>query len=73
MSEDPVVIVAAKRTAIGTFGGGLSTVEAPRLGQAVVEAILNDAGVAASDVDEVIMGQVLAAGSGQNPARQTST
>ena len=73
MNEDPVVIVAAKRTAIGTFGGGLSTVEAPRLGQAVVEAILNDAGVAASDVDEVIMGQVLAAGSGQNPARQTST
>ena len=36
MSEDPVVIVAAKRTAIGTFGGGLSTVEAPRLGQVVI-------------------------------------
>ncbi len=70
--EDPVVIVAAKRTAIGTFGGGLSSVTASRLGEAVIRSVLSDAKLSSSDVDEVIMGQVLTAGCGQNPARQAA-
>lgn len=70
--SDPVVIVAAKRTAIGVLGGGLSSVPAPKLGQVVIENLLEETGVAASDVDEVLLGQVLTAGSGQNPARQTA-
>ncbi len=70
--EDPVVIVAAKRTAIGTLGGGLSTVPASKLGACVLESVINDSGLKADDVDDVIMGQVLTAGCGQNPARQTA-
>ena len=69
MSE-PVVIVAAKRTAIGTLGGGLSTVAASDLGARVIGAVLEESGVDAKDVGEVLMGQVLTAGCGQNPARQ---
>jgi len=72
MSKDSVVIVAAKRTAIGSFGGGLSSLPAAKIGQAVIEDVLAETGVAARDVDEVILGQVLAAGAGQNPARQTA-
>ncbi len=72
MSTDPVVIVAAKRTAIGTFGGTISGVPAAVLGQHVIEAVLSNAGIKAEDVDEVLMGQVLAAGVGQNPARQAA-
>lgn len=70
--EDPVVIVAAKRTAIGTFGGGLSTVPASRLGEAVIRAVLEDSKVSADDVCDVLMGHVLTAGCGQNPARQAA-
>lgn len=69
---DPVVIVAAKRTAIGAFAGGLSSVSAPDLGTVVITAALADAHVDAKDVDDVILGQVLTAGAGQNPARQTA-
>ena len=69
---DPVVIVAAKRTAIGNLGGGLSSLPAHELGARVIEAVLEQSGVAAADVDEVILGQVLAAGVGQNPARQAA-
>ena len=65
-----VVIVAAKRTAIGNFGGGLSGLVAPELGAAVIKALLEDTGVKA--VDEVILGEVLTAGVGQNPARQAA-
>ncbi|MEP3563384.1 MAG: acetyl-CoA C-acetyltransferase, partial [Marinobacter sp.] len=64
-----VVIVAAKRTAIGSFGGGLSSVRADQLGAAVIKALMEDTGVAGEQVNEVILGQVLTAGSGQNPAR----
>ena len=67
--NDPIVIVAAKRTPIGNLGGGLSSVSADELGSLIIREVLSDAGVAASDVDEVVMGQVLTAGSGQNPAR----
>ncbi len=72
MSSDPVVIVAAKRTAIGAFGGSISTVPAAQLGQSVIEAVLSNSGIKAEDVDEVLMGQVLTAGVGQNPARQAA-
>ncbi|MCB9964229.1 MAG: acetyl-CoA C-acetyltransferase [Rhodospirillales bacterium] len=71
MSEkDPVVIVAAKRTAIGNFNGGLSSLPAHKLGAQVIKALLQETGVAAEDVDDVLLGQVLTAGQGQNPARQ---
>jgi acetyl-CoA C-acetyltransferase len=64
------VIVAAARTAIGKFGGSLAKTPAPELGAVVIKELLRRAGVAPEQVDEVILGQVLAAGSGQNPARQ---
>jgi acetyl-CoA C-acetyltransferase len=64
------VIVAATRTAIGKFGGSLAKTPAPDLGAVVIKELLRRAGLAPEQVDEVILGQVLAAGSGQNPARQ---
>ena len=67
-----VVIVAAKRTAVGSFGGGLSSLSADQLGSAVIKALLEETGVAADQVNEVVLGQVLTAGCGQNPARQAS-
>ncbi len=66
-----IVIVAAKRTAVGKFGGSLAKMAAPDLGAHVVKGLLAQAGIAGDAVSELIMGQVLAAGSGQNPARQT--
>lgn len=65
-----VVIVAARRTAIGNFGGSLAKISAPELGATVIRALLADTGVAPEQVSEVILGQVLTAGVGQNPARQ---
>ncbi len=70
--QDPIVIVSAKRTAIGTLGGGLSTLSAHELGRDIIKAVLLDSGVNADEVDDVIMGQVLTAGAGQNPARQAA-
>ena len=70
MSE--AVIVSAVRTPIGTFMGGLSGVPATRLGALVVEEALRRAGIGGGDVDEVLMGNVLSAGLGQNPARQAA-
>ena len=67
-----VVIVAAKRTAIGSFGGGLSSLRADQLGTAVIEAVMEETGVAGDQINEVILGQVLTAGCGQNPARQSA-
>lgn len=67
-----VVIVAATRTATGSFQGSLANIPAPELGAVVIRRLLEQSGVAAEQVDEVIFGQVLAAGSGQNPARQTA-
>jgi acetyl-CoA C-acetyltransferase len=66
-----VVIVSAARTGVGKFGGSLAKIAAPELGAAVIRAALQRAGVTGEQVSEVIMGQVLAAGSGQNPARQS--
>lgn len=67
-----VVIVSAKRTAIGSFLGSLSSLSAVELGKVAVTAALKEAGVSPADVDEVILGQVLTAANGQNPARQTA-
>lgn len=66
------VIVAALRTAIGSFGGSLANTPAHELGAAVIRALLARTGIDPATVDEVILGQVLAAGSGQNPARQAA-
>ncbi len=65
-----VVIASAARTAVGTFGGGLADVPAHDLGAKVLEAVVERAGVDKSEVSETILGQVLTAGQGQNPARQ---
>ncbi len=67
-----VVIVAAKRTPVGSFLGAFATVPAHELGRQAIAAALNEADVAPEDVSEVILGQVLTAGQGQNPARQAS-
>ena len=65
-----VVIVAAQRTAVGKFGGGLAKVAASALGAHVIKALLAKTGVNGEQISEVILGQVLTAGCGQNPARQ---
>ncbi|WP_166263895.1 acetyl-CoA C-acetyltransferase [Marinobacter caseinilyticus] len=67
-----VVIVSAKRTAIGAFGGALSSLRADQLGTAVIKALLDETGVSGDQVNEVVLGQVLTAGVGQNPARQSA-
>jgi acetyl-CoA C-acetyltransferase len=66
------VIVAGLRTAVGSFGGSLSQIPAPELGARVIAALLEKTGIDPGAIDEVILGQVLAAGSGQNPARQAA-
>ncbi|MEW8013897.1 MAG: acetyl-CoA C-acyltransferase [Candidatus Sedimenticola endophacoides] len=71
MSES-VVIVAAGRTAIGNFSGSLAGIKASDLGARVISGLLERCGVAPDQVDEVILGQVLTAGCGQNPARQAN-
>ncbi|OOG52001.1 acetyl-CoA C-acetyltransferase [Polaromonas sp. C04] len=67
---EDIVIVAATRTAVGKFGGTLAKTPAAELGAVVIKDILKRSGLAADQIGEVIMGQVLAAGAGQNPARQ---
>ena len=67
---EDIVIVAAARTAVGKFGGSLAKTPATELGATVIKALLERSGLPADAIGEVIMGQVLAAGVGQNPARQ---
>ena len=67
-----VVIVAATRTAIGAFQGSLASLSAADLGAAVIRSLLEQSGLNGAEVDEVILGQVLTAGCGQNPARQAA-
>jgi acetyl-CoA C-acetyltransferase len=67
-----VYILSAVRTPIGSFGGVLSTVPAPRLGAVAIKAAIERAGISSSDIDEVFMGNVLQAGLGQAPARQAA-
>jgi acetyl-CoA C-acetyltransferase len=69
---DDIVIVAAVRTPVGSFNGGFGSTPAHVLGEVALRAALERAGVAAEEVDEVILGQVLTAGQGQNPARQAA-
>src|SRR5712692_7067160 len=66
------VIVSSARTAIGSFGGALTDVPATELGRVVIESAIERAGIDPSDVEEVIMGNVLQAGVGMNPARQSA-
>ncbi|MDC3245562.1 acetyl-CoA C-acetyltransferase [Candidatus Pseudothioglobus singularis] len=70
--NNEIVIVSATRTALGSFGGSLSSIPAHKLGSAVITSLLEKTGVANDQIDEVILGQVLTAGSGQNPARQAA-
>ena len=67
---EDIVIVAAARTAVGKFGGSLAKIPATELGSIVLKSLLERSGLSADAVGEVILGQVLAAGVGQNPARQ---
>lgn len=71
-SSTSIVIASAARTPVGSFNGAFSHVPAHELGTVAIRAVLERAGVAAEDVNEVILGQVLSAGQGQNPARQAS-
>ena len=68
---EDIVIVSAARTAVGKFGGSLAKIPATDLGAAVIKAVAERSGLSPDLIGEVIMGQVLAAGVGQNPARQT--
>ena len=72
MSNDPVVIVSAQRTPIGSFQGVFSSVTAPLLGAAAIQGAVSAAGIAPDVVSDVIMGCVLPAGLGQAPARQAA-
>lgn len=72
MSSPSVVIASAARTAVGSFNGSFGNTPAHELGATVIQAVLERAGVDAADVNEVIMGQVLGAAQGQNPARQAA-
>ena len=67
-----VVIAAAARTPVGAFNGGLSTLSAAELGRVAIAEALKRAEVAPTEVSEVILGQILTAGAGQNPARQAA-
>ncbi len=67
-----IVIVSAARTPVGSFNGALASLPAHELGKIAIQAAVERAGISASDVDEVIMGQVLLAGAGQGPARQAA-
>jgi acetyl-CoA C-acetyltransferase len=72
MSQDTIVIAAARRTPIGAFQGALGPLTAPQLGAATIGAVLGDAGLAPAEVSELIFGCVLPAGLGQAPARQAA-
>ncbi|MCE2993431.1 MAG: acetyl-CoA C-acetyltransferase, partial [Candidatus Jidaibacter sp.] len=72
MSTQDIAIVAAKRTAIGSFLGSLSNIPASKLGESVIKQVVTDTNIDPKEVSEVILGQILTANSGMNPARQAS-
>ena len=72
MSAQSIVIASAARTPVGSFNGVFANTPAHELGAIAIKAAMERAGVAGAEVDEVIMGQILAAGAGQNPARQAA-
>ena len=67
-----IVIASAARTPVGSFNGAFASLSAHALGTVAIQAALERAGVKPEEVDEVIMGQILTAGAGQNPARQAA-
>jgi len=67
-----VVIISAARTPIGAYKGSLKDIKADQLGSLVIKEVINRSGIDKKEVSEVIMGQVLTAGAGQNPARQAA-
>ena len=71
MTRD-IAILAATRTAIGSFQGGLSGLPASALGAILIRKVLETTGISPEEIDEVVLGQVITAGSGQNPARQAA-
>ena len=71
-NNDPIVIASAARTAVGSFNGSLATQPAHELGRIAILAAIERAGIEPGDVDETILGQILTAGAGQNPARQAA-
>ncbi len=72
MQDNDIVIVAAKRTPIGNFNGGLASLPASKIGEFVIKSLLSQANMKGGEVSEVIIGQVLTSACGQNPARQAS-
>ena len=70
--NEPVVIVSATRTAVGSFCGGLASIPAHDLGAVLIKKVAESANINLSEIDEVILGQILTAGQGQNPARQAA-
>src|SRR5437762_1456963 len=72
MASQDIVIAAAARTPVGTFNGAFATLPAHELGKVAIMGALKRANVEPGEVDEVILGQILAAGEGQNPARQAA-
>src|SRR5437660_12596488 len=70
--KDDIVIVGATRTPVGAFNGALAALPAHELGKVAIQETLKRAGVEGADVSEVMLGQILTAGQGQNPARQAS-
>src|ERR1700733_1421023 len=72
MSDTEIVIVSAQRTPVGSFNGALASLPAHELGRIAIQSAVERAGIQLTDVDEVILGQVLQAGAGQGPARQAS-
>ena len=72
MKTNDVVITAAKRTAVGSLGKSLKNIQSFELGATVIKQFFNNSSLKENDIDEVILGQVLTAGLGQNPARQAA-
>ena len=72
MSDTDIVIVSAARTPVGSFNGAFGTLPAHELGAVAIKGALDRAKVKPDEVDEVILGQILGAGEGQNPARQAA-
>ena len=72
MSSDAIVVASAARTPVGSFNGSFANTPAHELGAIAIKGALERAGVEGAEVDEVILGQILSAGQGQNPARQAA-
>ena len=70
--KDDIVIVSATRTPVGAFNGAFANLPAHELGRSAIKAAMERAGISGDRVNEVILGQILTAGEGQNPARQAS-